>query len=145
MSNPRQFRSVGPMAVREDSLKHLRQLVGACHKVKYLALYKEGQDMMLLAQGIDKLSPAVWRDVLKVEHVAPSASLRQAIEAARDKGLEEFGSYSRHHAGSEHAKSGGQGVTQAMLVAHRVFLSTSRLLDEQRQRCLACEAKRRRL
>jgi hypothetical protein len=132
------------MAIPESCLGHLRQLVGVCVKVKYLALYREDEETMLLAQATDKLSQGMWREILRVEHVIPSASLKQAIENARDKGLEEFGSYCRSQA-VEQPKSGLASVTPAVLVAHRTFLSTMKLLVEENRSCRACESKRRRL
>ena len=146
MANPRQFRSAGPMPVQEEVADHLRQVVKVYSKIKYLALYKEGTGLMVLAQAKDKLSHAMWREILKTGEVIPAQNMRQAIESARGKHLEEYGAYYRANTQPQkevQAPTGQAKTSPAKLAAHDSFLQTLRMLDEQ-QGAASCEANKRR-
>ena len=98
-----QLRFVGPVVIQDCSereLARLRERTGG--HIKYLALYREGRDVMVLAQAKDKMTPSKWREQLgcSAQHLKRLDDFRGAVDGVRDKaGFEEHGEICKkqHH------------------------------------------------
>ena len=98
-----QLRFVGPVVIQdctERELTRLREKAGG--HIKYLALYREGRDAVVLAQAKDKMTPSKWREQLGcgAQHLGRLDDLRRAVDGVRGKaGFEEHGEICKkqHH------------------------------------------------
>ena len=128
----RQFRSAGPMLLSnctEAELKHLRQVVSANPKIKFLAFYDAPgrKGVLVLAQAREKLSLSKWRESVhpRLQGVAPVQCMRLALEDARGReGFEEFGLFSKKKAGAVVQPEQAPGLREIMLRARKSFLQT---------------------
>jgi hypothetical protein len=85
----------GPRGIQnctDKELDLLREKAGGC--IKFLALYREGQDVMVLAQAKDKMTPRKWMEQLgcSAQHLRRLDDLRGAVDRVLGKaGFEEHG------------------------------------------------------
>ena len=139
-----QLRFVGPVVIQdctEKELHRLRERAGG--HIKYLALFREGRDVMVLAQARDKMTPAKWREQLgcSAQHLKRLDDFRGAVDGVRNKaGFEEHGEICK----KQHASVGDKRTRESEACLPAAIQAQVYRETEQRAFELAGEAYRRR-
>jgi hypothetical protein len=104
-------------------------------KIKFLALYRLDDRVLVIAQAKDKLSINMWRENLlsRLQNIVPVGNMRSAIEDAKTQdGFEQFGFFHKRDEAKEGQEPTGYSCvdTETLLAAHKSFQTTFKIWDQ---------------